>query len=64
MFCLDGQTNDDEGLKPYFMRRNELSCDQGCLLQSLGVVIRSKFHWEHPIACVRSMKAIARSYVW
>ena len=60
----------DEALKPFFAKRNELSCDQGCILWGSRVVVPPKFrekilqelHWEHPGIC--SMKAIARSYVW
>ena len=61
---------DSEHLKPYFNRRNELSCEQGCVLWGSRVIIPQKLrdrvldelHWEHPGIC--SMKAIARSYVW
>lgn len=57
-------------LKPYFMRRHELSVDQGCFLWGMRVVILSslrnrllqELHEEHPGIVV--MKAIARSYTW
>ena len=57
-------------LKPYFTRRNELSCEQNCVLWSFRVIIPPEFrekmlrelHWEHPGIC--AMKAIARTCVW
>ena len=61
---------DQDELKPYFNRRNELSVDQGCLLWGCRVVIppcyRKKLleelHRTHP--GVVKMKAMARSYLW
>ena len=42
-FTLNGWPNNVEyDLKPYFNRRNELSCDQGCLLLGMRVVIPEK----------------------
>ena len=70
-FTLNGWPNNVEyDLKPYFNRRNELSCDQGCLLLGMRVVIPEKLcqrmleelHHEH-LGVVR-MKALARSYLW
>jgi len=57
-------------LEPYFSRRGEMSCDAGCLLWGMRVVIPPKYqaqileelHWEH-LGMVRS-KALARSYFW
>ena len=59
-----------EDMKPYHKRRMELSCDQGCLLFGMRVVIPAEFqqhllnelHSEH-FGIVRT-KAIARSYMW
>lgn len=61
---------DDKQIQPYFMRRDELSCEQGCVLWGLRVVIPpryqermlSELHQEHQ-GIVR-MKALARSYMW
>ena len=60
----------DESLKPYFMRRTELSVEQGCVLWGRRVVIPPKYrsriledlHDQHPGMC--RMKALARSYLW
>lgn len=60
----------DESLKPYFVRRHELSADQGCVLWGLRVIvpqmhrqqILKDLHHEHPGIC--KMKALARSYLW
>ncbi|PIK59837.1 hypothetical protein BSL78_03292 [Apostichopus japonicus] len=59
-----------EAFKPYFQRRDQLSCEQGCVLWGTRVVVPKQFHeqvlnelhWEHPGIC--SMKALARSFVW
>jgi len=69
---LSGWPNhvDEEELRPYFVRRHELSVEQGCLLWGLRVVIPPKYHErllselheEHP--GVFRMKALARSYLW
>ena len=64
------ETCDDVELKPFHSRRNELSCEQGCVLWGIRVVVpvslRSQLlgelHWEHPGVC--SMKAVARSFMW
>ena len=61
---------DEEALKPYFARREELSVHAGCLLWGSRVVIPpqgreevlSILHESHP-GIVR-MKSLARSYVW
>ena len=60
----------DETLKPYHNRRNELSCEQDCVVWGSRVIIppifRAKMlgqlHWEHPGIC--GMKAIARTCMW
>ena len=59
-----------EDLKPYHTRRNELSCEQNCILWGSRVIIPQVFrgkmlkelHWEHPGVC--AMKAIARTSIW
>ena len=64
------ETCDDVELKPFHNRRNELSCEQGCVLWEIRVVVPAvlrgrllnELHWEHPGIC--SMKAIARSFMW
>ena len=60
----------DEEINPFFLRRNELSAEQGCLLWGLCVIIPPQYrerilqelHDGHPGMC--RMTAIARSYVW
>lgn len=60
----------DESLKPYFVRKNELSAEGGCVLWGLRVIIPpgcrqqilQDLHHEHPGIC--KMKALARSYLW
>ncbi|XP_039525150.1 uncharacterized protein K02A2.6-like [Pimephales promelas] len=71
-FTMNGWPNylNDESLKPYFVRRHELSADQGCVLWGLRVIvpqmhrpqILKDLHHEHPGIC--KMKALACSYVW
>ena len=64
------QACDDPEFKPYYVRRNEISIEQGCLLWGLRVIIPPKFqtevlnvlHEAHP-GIVR-MKSVSRSYVW
>ena len=64
------ETCDDVELKPFHNRRYELSCEQGCVLWGIRVVVPTvlrgqllnELHWEHPGIC--SMKAIARSFMW
>ena len=59
-----------EDLKPYHLRRSELSIEDGCLLWGMRVIIphslRSRIldelHSEHPGMC--NMKRLARSFVW
>ena len=61
---------DEDEIKPYFYRRNELSVDSGCLLWGLRVIIPpvwrqqllKDLHTQHLGMC--SMKGIARSYFW
>ena len=61
---------EEEALKPYFARREELSVHAGCLLWGSRVVIPPQgreevlnvLHESHP-GMVR-MKSLARSYVW
>lgn len=63
------EKNNDEELRPFFSRRNELSAHEGCLLWGSRVVIpepeREKLldllHEGHP-GIVR-MKNLARSYL-
>ncbi|XP_048257829.1 uncharacterized protein K02A2.6-like [Haliotis rufescens] len=60
----------DEGLAPFFRRKDELSVDQDCLLWGLRVIIPKSYqdyvlnelHSEH--MGIVKMKARARSYVW
>ncbi|KAJ8021906.1 hypothetical protein HOLleu_39239 [Holothuria leucospilota] len=60
----------DDSLKPFFNRKEQLSVDQGCLLWGLRVIIPPKLqshvlntlHDEHVGIC--RMKALARSYFW
>ena len=57
-------------LKPYYTRRNELSCDQNCILWGSRLIIALVFsgkmlkelHWEHPGVC--AMEAIAHICIW
>ena len=60
----------DETLKPYHNRRNELSCEQDCVVWGSKVIIPPIFkakmlrqlHWEDSGIC--GMKAIARTCMW
>ena len=60
----------DGNVKPYFVRRHELSADQGCVLWGRRVVIPPCYrerilddlHDQHLGMC--RMKALARSYLW
>lgn len=60
----------DKALKPYFIRRQELSAEQGCILWGQQVIIPPGYrqrlledlHHEHPGIC--RMKALACSYLW
>ena len=71
-YTLSGWPNyvADEELKPYFIRRTELTADQGCVLWGMRVIIPpplrnrllQELHEEHP--GIVAMKAIARSYLW
>ncbi len=59
-----------EGLQPFYIRRHELTVQQGCLMWGMRVVIPAslqqivlqELHAGHQ-GCVK-MKALARSYVW
>ena len=61
---------DEEELKPYHIRSQELSCEQSCVLWGSRVIIPQVFrekmlkelHWEHYDTC--AMKAIACTCVW
>jgi len=61
---------EDEALRPFFIRRTELSEEQGCVLWGRRVIVPaahrakllSDLHTGHPGIC--RMKAFARSYVW
>ena len=71
-YTLNGWPNHvtDDQMKPYYMRRSELSTDEGCLLWGLRVVIPpcyrerllNELHKEHH-GIVR-MKGLARCYLW
>ncbi|KAI4881016.1 hypothetical protein NFI96_011261 [Prochilodus magdalenae] len=71
-FTLRGWPNyaKDENLKPFFIRRLELSSEQGCILWGSRVIIPpahrnrllSELHQGHPGIC--QMKSLARSYMW
>ena len=69
MYGWPNHTN-DEDIKPYFNRRNELSAEQGVILWGRRVVIPAQLrlrlaeelHEEHIGMC--RMKALARSYMW
>ena len=62
--------NNDPLLKGYFMPRNEISINHGCLTWGIRVIISMKLrervlnllHISHP--GIVKMKALARSYVW
>ena len=54
----------DPDIKPYFIRRYELSIEQGCLIWGLNVIIPpnrrepilKELHWSHPgMARMKSM---------
>ena len=59
-----------EGVTPFYRRRTELSCQDGCTLWSQRVVIPKalqscllqELHEGHLGVC--RMKALARSYIW
>ncbi len=71
-FTMEGWPHhlDNVEMKPYFLRRNELSVEHGCILWGLRVVIPPEYrprllnelHEDHP-GVVR-MKSLARSYLW
>lgn len=71
-FIMNGWPNyvDDEDLKPYFIRKNELSSEKGCILWGLRVIIPPTYreqiikdlHQQHSGMC--HMKSLARSYLW
>lgn len=71
-YTMNGWPNymTEDSLKLYFVRRQELSADQGCVLWGLRVVVPQRhrqqilkdLHHEHPGIC--KMKALAHSYVW
>ena len=64
--CLNDSNAD---LQPYFIRRNELSSENNCILWGVTVVIPPKYqdyvlqelHKSHPEIC--RMKALAPSYI-
>ena len=57
-------------LKPLYLRREQLSTDQGCLLWGMRVIVPAslqnrmlgELHFTHP--GVVKMKLLARSYIW
>ena len=63
-------TEVDEGLRPFWRRRHELTVEEGCLLWGIRVVIPPKLqaklleelHRDHP--GVARMKSVARNYMW
>lgn len=65
-----GTDRQTEALAPYYMRRDELTVAQGCLLWGSRVVVPptlrpqllKELHAGHP--GVVKMKAIARSHIW
>ena len=65
-----GTDKQSDTLAPFYLRRNELTVSQGCLLWGSRVVVPAvlrpqllkELHAGHP--GVVKMKAIARSYVW
>jgi len=73
-FVLNGWLGNSDEIpevfKPFYHRRDELSCEQGCLLWGTRLVIPKRFqghildelHWGHSGMC--SMNGLARSYVW
>jgi len=56
--------------KPFYHRRDEISCEEGCVLWGARVVIPKMFqkfildllNWKH--LCMCNMKRLARSYAW
>lgn len=71
-FTLSGWPNyvNDPKIKPYWLRRHELSVEDSCLLwgrrvvipDALQHVILTELHECHPGMC--RMKALSRSFVW
>ena len=71
-FVLQGWPSEveEEALKPYFIRREELSAHAGCLLRGARVTVPPQGREEvlnilqdtHPR--IVKMKSLARSYVW
>ena len=69
---LEGWKNEvrDEKLRPYWLRRTELSCESGCLLwgtrvvipESLRKTVLMELHDVHP--GTTRMKMLSRSYMW
>ena len=67
--CI-GQQENDEILKPYYSRRNELTMFQGCVMWGCRIVIPKKLrsavlnelHTGH--LRVVKMKTLAQNYVW
>ena len=59
---------DEEEIKPYHIRSQELSREESCVLWGARVIIPQVFrekmlkelHWEHPGSC--AIKAIARTW--
>lgn len=60
----------EKTLKPFFIRRTELSVEQGCILWGMRVIVPPALrlellhdlHQGHP--GMSHMKALARSYMW
>ena len=64
------RTNTDPEVQPYFIRREEISAEDGCLLWGTRVIVPPQLHAKvleeihegHP--GMNRMKTFARSYVW
>ena len=64
------ESNRDDEMKPYWIRRNEITVQDGCLLWGLRIVVPQRcrraileqLHEAH-VGIVR-MKALARSHIW
>ena len=71
-FTLNGRTykTQDETLKPFYMRRHELSIQNGCLMWGIHVIIpiklRNKMLDELHVGliCILKMKELSRSFFW
>ncbi|KAF6038052.1 hypothetical protein EB796_003640 [Bugula neritina] len=61
---------DEESLRPYYSRSNEIGVERGCILMGLHLVIPEQLHKQILVEIhtghqgIVKSKAIARSYVW